>query len=110
MKKKVNNKLIKYNLIMIIWGLITGPLELLILSFTIKIDIPFIKVPFYATSLILAILAICIRLITHIIQIPIKNKIKDKSEIKSNRNLALYFSLISIIISFFTFWCIGLRK
>lgn len=93
-----NNK--KFNIGMILWGLMLGPIEIIVIILTIKIDIPFIKAPYQESMFILAMLSIIFKIITCIIQIIIKDKIEK-------RGLVFYFSLISIIISWFLFWCIS---
>ena len=98
-----NEKSVKfYNILMVIFGLLMGPFELLFIIFGIlkKIDIPFIKVPFIENLLLLAIFSIFIRIITNIIQLAFKKRLEDKNDIIKNRNLALYSSLISINITF----------
>lgn len=98
--KNKNNK--KFNIGMILWGLMLGPIEIMVIVLTIKIDIPFIKAPYQETMFMLATLAIIFKIITCIIQTILKDKIE-------RRGLVFYFSLISIIISWFLFCCISLE-
>lgn len=96
----------KYNIIMIMWGLSLGLIELvLILSgFLESINISFIKAPYKKNLFVLAIISLCFRIITYIIQLPYKQKLENKNEIIKNRHLALICSIISIVIIFFIIW------
>ena len=109
MKDKTNKK---YDILMIVWGLLLGVIELfLILSgFLEKINISFIKAPYMKNLLILAIISLCFRIITYIIQLPYKQKLENKNKIMRNRHLALLCSIISITIMFFTFWSIEMSR
>ncbi len=71
MEDKTNKK---YDILMIIWGLLLGPIESLFIfsSLIEKIDISFIKVQYVKTLFILAIISLCFRIITYIIQLPYK--------------------------------------
>lgn len=105
MEDKTNKK---YDILMIIWGLLLGPIESLFIfsSLIEKIDISFIKVPYVKTLFILAIISLCFRIITYIIQLPYKRKLENKKKIMKNRHLALICSLISITVLFFILWSI----
>ena len=98
----------KYDILMIVWGLSLGIIELLIIfsDFLEKINISFIKAPYAKNLLILAIISLCFRIITYIIQLPYKRKLENKKEIMRNRHLALICSIISITIMFFMMWSI----
>ena len=100
MEDKTNKK---YDILMIIWGLLLGPIESLFIfsSLIEKIDISFIKVPYVKTLFILAIISLCFRIITYIIQLPYKRKLE-------NKHLALICSLISITVLFFILWSIDM--
>lgn len=93
-----NNK--NFNIAMILWGLMLGPIEIIVMALTRNIDIPFIKAPYQESMIILATLSIIFKIITCIIQFILKDKIKRK-------DLVFYFSLISIIIFWLLFWCIS---
>lgn len=103
MKNKTNKK---YDILMIIWGLLLGLLEcLFIFSGSLeKINISFIKAPYAKNLLILAIIALCFRIITYIIQLPYKRKLENKNEVMKNRHLALICSIISITTMFLVLW------
>ena len=107
MEDKTNKK---YDILMIIWGLLLGPIESLFIfsSLIEKIDISFIKVPNVKTLFILAIISLCFRIITYIIQLPYKRKLENKKKIMKNRHLALICSLISITALFFILWSIDM--
>lgn len=107
MEDKTNKK---YDTLMIIWGLLLGPIESLFIfsSLIEKIDISFIKVPYVKTLFILAIISLCFRIITYIIQLPYKRKLENKKKIMKNRHLALICSLISITALFFILWSIDM--
>lgn len=107
MEDKTNKK---YDILMIIWGLLLGPIESLFIfsSLIEKIDISFIKVPYVKTLFILAIISLCFRIITYIIQLPYKRKLENKKKIMKNRHLALICSLISITALFFILWSIDM--
>lgn len=98
----------KYDILMVIWGLLLGSIEsLFIFSGLIeKINISFIKVPYVKTLFILAIISLCFRIITYIIQLPYKRKLKSRKKIMKNRHLALICSLISITVLFLILWSI----
>ena len=93
----------KYDILMIVWGLSLGVIELLLihLGFFDRINIPFIKAPYAKNLLILAIISLCFRVITYFIQQPYKQKLENKNKIVRNRHLALICSIISITIMFF---------
>lgn len=93
-----NNK--NFNIAMILWGLMLGPIEIIVMALTRNIDIPFIKAPYQESMIILATLSIIFKIITCIIQFILKDKIKRK-------DLVFCFSLISIIIFWLLFWCIS---
>lgn len=93
-----NNK--NFNIAMILWGLMLGPIEIIVMALTRNIDIPFIKAPYQESMIILATLSIIFKIITCIIQFILKDKIKRK-------DLVFCFSLISIIIFLLLFWCIS---
>ena len=107
MEDKTNKK---YDILMIIWGLLLGPIESLFIfsSLIEQIDISFIKVPYVKTLFILAIISLCFRIITYIIQLPYKRKLENKKKIMKNRHLALICSLISITALFFILWSIDM--
>lgn len=107
MEDKTNKK---YDILMIIWGLLLGPIESLFIfsSLIEKIDISFIKVPYVKTLFILAIISLCFRIITYIIQLPYKRKLENKKKIMKNRHLALICSLVSITALFFILWSIDM--
>lgn len=107
MEDKTNKK---YDILMIIWGLLLGPIESLFIfsSLIEKIDISFIKVPYVKTLFILAIISLCFRIITYIIQLPYKRKLENKKKTMKNRHLALICSLISITALFFILWSIDM--
>ena len=107
MEDKTNKK---YDILMIIWGLLLGQIESLFIfsSLIEKIDISFIKVPYVKTLFILAIISLCFRIITYIIQLPYKRKLENKKKIMKNRHLALICSLISITALFFILWSIDM--
>lgn len=107
MEDKTNKK---YDILMIIWGLLLGPIESLFIfsSLIEKIDISFIKVLYVKTLFILAIISLCFRIITYIIQLPYKRKLENKKKIMKNRHLALICSLISITALFFILWSIDM--
>lgn len=107
MEDKTNKK---YDILMIIWGLLLGPIESLFIfsSLIEKIDISFIKVQYVKTLFILAIISLCFRIITYIIQLPYKWKLENKKKIMKNRHLALICSLISITALFFILWSIDM--
>lgn len=107
MEDKTNKK---YDILMIIWGLLLGPIESLFIfsSLIEKIDISFIKVPYVKTLFILAIISLCFRIITYIIQLPYKRKLENKKKIMKNRHLALICSLISITVLFSILWSIDM--
>ena len=107
MEDKTNKK---YDILMIIWGLLLGPIESLFIfsSLIEKIDISFIKVPYVKTLFILAIISLCFIIITYIIQLPYKRKLENKKKIMKNRHLALICSLISITALFFILWSIDM--
>ena len=98
----------KYDILMIVWGLALGIIELLIIfsGFLEKINISFIKAPYAKNLLILAIASLCFRIITYIIQLPYKQKLENENKIMRNRHLALIWSIISITIMFFMMWSI----
>lgn len=105
MKNKTNKK---YDILMIIWGLLLGLIEFLFIfsGFLENINISFIKAPYAKNLLIFAIVSLCFRIITYIIQLPYKRKLENKNRIMRNRHLALLCSIISITIMFFTMWSI----
>ena len=98
----------KYDIVMIIWGGLLGLIEFLFIfsRFLENINISFIKAPYAKNLLILAIISLCFRIITYIIQLPYKRKLENKKEIMRNRHLALICSIISITIMFFMMWSI----
>lgn len=102
----------KYDILMIVWGLSLGIIELLIIfsGFLEKINISFIKAPYAKKLLILAIVSLCFRVITYFIQQPYKRKLENKNKIMRNRHLALICSIISITIMFFILWSIEMSK
>lgn len=109
MKNKTSKK---YDILMIVWGLSLGVIELLFIfsGFLEKINISFIKVPYAKNLLILAIISLCFRIITYIIQLPYKQKLENKNKIMSNRYLALICSIISITVMFFMLWSIEMSR
>ena len=109
MKNKTSKK---YDILMIVWGLSLGIIELLIIfsGFLEKINISFIKAPYAKNLLILAIVSLCFRVITYFIQQPYKRKLENKNKIMRNRHLALICSIISITIMFFILWSIEMSK
>ena len=98
MKNKTSKK---YDILMIVWGLSLGVIELWLihLGFFDRINIPFIKAPYAKNLLILAIVSLCFRVITYFIQ-----------QIMRNRHLALICSIISITIMFFILWSIEMSS
>ena len=102
----------KYDILMIVWGLSLGIIELLIIfsDFLEKINISFIKAPYAKNLLILAIASLCFRIITYLIQRPYKTKLENKNKIMRNRHLALICGIISITIMFFILWSIEMSK
>ena len=102
----------KYDILMIVWGLSLGIIELLIIfsDFLEKINISFIKAPYAKNLLILAIISLCFRVITYFIQQPYKQKLENKNKIMRNRHLALICSIISITIMFFILWSVEMSK
>lgn len=105
MKNKTSKK---YDILMIVWGLLLGVIEILFIfsGFLEKINISFIKAPYAKNLLILAIISLCFRIITYIIQLPYKQKLENENKIMRNRHLALICSIISITIMFFIMWSI----
>lgn len=105
MKNKTSKK---YDILMIVWGLSLGMIELLLihLDFFDMINIPFVKAPYAKNLLILAIVSLCFRVITYFIQQPYKQKLENKNKLMRNRHLALICSIISITIMFFILWCV----
>ncbi len=105
MKNKTSKK---YDILMIVWGLLLGVIEILFIfsGFLEKINISFIKAPYAKNLLILAIISLCFRIITYIIQLPYKQKLENENKIMRNRHLALIWSIISITIMFFIMWSI----
>ena len=101
----------KYDILMIIWGLLLGVIEFLfIISGLLEdINISFIKAPFIKNLLLLAIISLCFRIITYIIQLPYKQKLKSKNQVMRNRHLALLCSIISITIMFFILWSVEMN-
>ena len=101
----------RYDILMIIWGLLLGVIEFLfIISGLLEdINISFIKAPFIKNLLLLAIISLCFRIITYIIQLPYKQKLKSKNQVMKNRHLALLYSIISITIMFFILWSIEMN-
>ena len=102
----------KYDILMIVWGLSLGIIELLIIfsDFLEKINISFIKAPYAKNLLILAIDSLCFRIITYLIQRPYKTKLENKNKIMRNRHLALICGIISITIMFFILWSIEMSS
>lgn len=102
----------KYDILMIVWGLSLGIIELLIIfsGFLEKINISFIKAPYAKNLLILAIASLCFRIITYLIQRPYKTKLENKNKIMRNRHLALICGIISITIMFFILWSIEMSS
>lgn len=112
-KEDLKNKTSKkYDILMIIWGLSLGVIELLLihLDFFDMINIPFVKTPYAKNLLILAIVSLCFRVITYFIQQSYKQKLENKNKIMRNRHLALLCSIISITIIFFILWCVEMSK
>lgn len=112
-KEDLKNKTSKkYDILMIIWGLSLGVIELLLihLDFFDMINIPFVKTPYAKNLLILAIVSLCFRVITYFIQQSYKQKLENKNKIMRNRHLALLCSIISITIMFFILWCVEMSK
>ena len=109
MKNKTSKK---YDILMIVWGLSLGIIELLIIfsGFLEKINISFIKAPYAKNLLILAIVSLCFRVITYFIQQPYKRKLENKNKIMRNRHLALICGIISITIMFFILWSIEMSS
>ena len=109
MKNKTSKK---YDILMIVWGLSLGMIELLLiqLDFFDMINIPFVKEPYAKNLLILAIVSLCFRVITYFIQQPYKQKLENKNKIVRNRHLALICSIISITIMFFILWSIEINS
>lgn len=109
MKNKTSKK---YDILMIVWGLSLGMIELLLihLDFFDMINIPFVKAPYAKNLLILAIVSLCFRVITYFIQQPYKQKLENKNKLMRNRHLALICSIISITIMFFILWSIEMSK
>lgn len=103
-----NIKSKKYDILMIVWGSLLGLIEFLLIisGFLEKIDISFIKAPVVKNLLIFAIISLCFRIITYIIQLSYKRKLENKNKIMRNRHLALICSIISITTMFFIMWCI----
>lgn len=101
----------KYDMLMIIWGLSLGLIEFLLISsgFFKEINISFIKVPYVKNLLMLAIISLCFRIITYIIQLPYKRKLENKNKIMKNRHLALLCSIISITTMFFIMWSVEMN-
>ena len=102
----------KYDILMIVWGLSLGIIELLIIfsDFLEKINISFIKAPYAKNLLILAIASLCFRIITYLIQRPYKTKLENKNKIMRKRHLALICGIISITIMFFILWSIEMSS
>lgn len=109
MKNKTSKK---YDILMIIWGLLLGVIEFLFIfsDYLGKINISFIKAPYAKNLLLLAIISICFRIITYIIQLPYKQKLENKNKIMRNRHLALICSIISITVMFFILWSIEMSR
>ena len=109
MENKTNKK---YDILMIVWGLSLGVIELWLihLGFFDRINIPFIKAPYAKNLLILAIISLCFRVITYFIQQPYKQKLENKNKIVRNRHLALICSIISITIMFFILWSVEMSR
>jgi len=101
----------KYDMLMIIWGLSLGLIEFLLISsgFFKNINISLIKVPYVKNLLILAIISLCFRIITYIIQLPYKRKLANRNEIMKNRHLGLLCSIISITAMFFIMWSVEMN-
>ena len=110
--KKINKTSKKYDILMIVWGLSLGVIELWLihLGFFDRINIPFIKAPYAKNLLILAIVSLCFRVITYFIQQPYKQKLENKNKIVRNRHLALICSIISITIMFFILWSVEMSR
>lgn len=109
MKNKTSRK---YDILMIVWGLLLGVIEFLFIfsGYLGKINISFIKAPYAKNLLILAIISLCFRIITYIIQLPYKQKLENKNKIMRNRHLALICSIISITVIFFILWSIEMSR
>ena len=109
MKNKTSKK---YDILMIIWGLSLGVIEFLFIfsGFLEKINISFIRAPYAKNLLILAIVSLCFRIITYLIQRPYKTKLENKNKIMRNRHLALICGIISITIMFFILWSIEMDR
>lgn len=109
MKNKTSRK---YDILMIEWGLLLGVIEFLFIfsGYLGKINISFIKAPYAKNLLILAIISLCFRIITYIIQLPYKQKLENKNKIMRNRHLALICSIISITVMFFILWSIEMSR
>lgn len=109
MKNKTSRK---YDILMIVWGLLLGVIEFLFVfsGYLGKINISFIKAPYAKNLLILAIISLCFRIITYIIQLPYKQKLENKNKIMRNRHLALICSIISITVMFFILWSIEMSR
>ena len=109
MKNKTSKK---YDILMIVWGLSLGVIELLIiqLDFFDMINIPFVKAPYAKNLLILAIVSLCFRVITYFIQQPYTRKLDNKNKIMRNRHLSLICSIISITIMFFILWSVEMSR
>ncbi len=107
MENKISKK---YDVLMIICGLLLGPIEILFIYFGFleKLNISFIKVPYVKNLLILAIISLCFRIITYIIQLSYKQKLENK--IMRNRHLAFLCSIVSIIAMFFMLWSIEMGR
>ena len=108
MKNKTSEK---YDIVMIVWGLSLGLIEhlFIISGFFKNISISFIKKPYVKNLLMLAIISLCFRIITYIIQLPYKRKLENKNKIMRNRHLALNCSIISITMMFFIMWSIEMN-
>lgn len=96
----------KYDILIIVWGLSLGVIELWLihLGFFDRINIPFIKAPYAKNLLILAIISLCFRVITYFIQQPYKQKLENKNK------LTLICSIISITIMFFILWSVEMSR
>ena len=92
----------KYDILMIVWGLSLGIIELLIIfsGFLEKNKYFIYKSTICKNLLILAIASLCFRIITYLIQRPYKTKLENKNKIMRNRHLALICGIISITIMF----------
>ena len=109
MENKTNKK---YDILMIIWGLLLGLIEFLFIISGIleNINISFIKAPYVKNLLLLAIISLCFRTITYIIQLPYKRKLESKNKVMRNRHIALLCSIISITIMFFILWSVEMNR